>query len=115
LNATAAAGYQENLYARGARSGAPERWKDQRLLHGIARQAASVLSAGRKGTDRLGRLVAPRVAAPTDVMNECGLLDFGARAPVTPFEGYRRALTLVSPVGRKYVAGAGLTLRTEPR
>jgi hypothetical protein len=28
------------------RSGAPERWKDQGLLHGIARQTASVISAG---------------------------------------------------------------------
>jgi|SRR3954454_25124177 hypothetical protein len=35
------------------------------LLHGIARQTASVISAGRKGADRQSRLVAARVAAPT--------------------------------------------------
>jgi hypothetical protein len=41
------------------------RWKDQGLLHGIARQTASVISAGRKGADRRNRLAAARVAALT--------------------------------------------------
>jgi hypothetical protein len=54
----------EDLYAR-RRSGARARYKHQGLLHGIARQAASVISAGRKGTDRQNRLVAARVAALT--------------------------------------------------
>jgi len=39
--------------------------KDQGLLHGIARQTASVISAGRKDANRQNRLVAARVAALT--------------------------------------------------
>jgi hypothetical protein len=43
----------------------------------------------------------PCGCADLDVMNESGSPESGAHAPVTPFEGYQRALTLVTPVRRK--------------